>query len=77
MYEDLVKRLREIHPEEFGDAWDLAFACQQTMHEAADAIEELSMTADSYKRSMEAWGDEAYRAYKKYAKSIFDSPKEE
>ena len=39
--EELVKRLREIHPEEFGDAWDFAFACQQAMHEAADAIEEL------------------------------------
>ena len=42
MHQDLVKRLRELHPEEFGDAWDFAFACQQTMHEAADAIEELS-----------------------------------
>lgn len=41
MYEELVKRLREIHPEEFGDAWDFAFACQQAMHESADAIEEL------------------------------------
>ena len=42
MYDELVKRLRELHPEEFGDAWDFAFACQQAMHEAADAIEELS-----------------------------------
>lgn len=41
MHDDLVKRLREIHPEEFGDAWDFAFACQQTMREAANAIEEL------------------------------------
>lgn len=39
--EELVKRLRELHPEEFGNAWDFAFACQQAMHEAADAIEEL------------------------------------
>lgn len=43
MCEELVKRLRELHPEEFGDAWDFAFACQQAMCEAADAIEELSM----------------------------------
>lgn len=41
MYDDLVKRLREI-PEEFGNTWNFAFACQQAMHEAADAIEELS-----------------------------------
>lgn len=41
MYKELINRLREIHPEEFGDAWDFAFACQQTMCEAADAIEEL------------------------------------
>lgn len=44
MYEELVKRLRELHPEEFGNAWDFAFACQQAMHEAADAIEELQAT---------------------------------
>jgi hypothetical protein len=42
MYDELIKRLRELHPEEFGDDWDFAFACQQAMHEAADAIEELS-----------------------------------
>ena len=41
MYEELIKRLIELHPEEFGDAWDFAFACQRAMHEAADAIEEL------------------------------------
>lgn len=41
MYEELVKRLRELHPEEFGNQWDFAYACQQVMHEAADAIEEL------------------------------------
>lgn len=40
-YKELVKRLREIHPEEFKYAWVFAFACQQAMHEAADAIEEL------------------------------------
>lgn len=42
MYDELIKRLRELHPEEFGNEWDFAFACQQIMHEAADAIEELS-----------------------------------
>ena len=42
MYEELLKQLREIYPEEFSNAWDFAFACQQTMHKAADAIEELS-----------------------------------
>jgi hypothetical protein len=42
MYEELIKRLREIHPEEFSNQWDFAFACQQVMTEAADAIEELS-----------------------------------
>ena len=42
MYDELIKRLRELHPEEFTNAWDFAFACQQAMREAADAIEELS-----------------------------------
>ena len=32
------------------------------MVDAADAIEELTATAESYKRSMEAWADEAARA---------------
>lgn len=35
MYEELIKRLREIHPEEFGNHWDFAFACQQAMIDAA------------------------------------------
>lgn len=49
MYDELVKRLRELHPEEFGDAWDFAFACQQAMHEAADAIEELQKAVNFHK----------------------------
>ena len=49
MYEELVKRLRELHPEEFSNAWDFAFACQQAMCEAADAIEELSKELEKYK----------------------------
>lgn len=47
MHEELVGRLRELHPEEFGDAWSFAFACQQAMHEAADAIEELTTTCNT------------------------------
>ena len=46
--DELVKRLRELHPEEFGDAWDFAFACQQAMHEAADAIEELAASVEGF-----------------------------
>ena len=56
MYDDLIKRLREIHPEEFGDAWDFAFACQQAMHEAADVIEELS----AYVRQIEELRKDGY-----------------
>lgn len=66
MYDDLVKRLRELHPKEFGDAWDFAFACQQAMHEAADAIEamcemvatahcELANVIQSYEESKPRW----------------------
>ena len=35
MYEELIKRLREIVP------WECFLTCKNTMHEAADAIEEL------------------------------------
>ena len=38
MYDELIKRLREIHPDEFGDKWDFAFACQRIMQEAADTL---------------------------------------
>lgn len=48
MYDELVKRLKEMPPEElFGDAWDFAFTCQQAMREAADAIEEQQKTLDA------------------------------
>ena len=53
MYEELVKVLREPCPHE---------NCE-LCYEAADAIEELTATAESYKRSMEAWADEAARAH--------------
>ena len=46
MYDELMKRLRELHPEEFGNEWDFAFACQQIMHEAADAIALLRACKD-------------------------------
>lgn len=36
--------------------------CYDLLCDAAVAIEELSATAESYKRSMEAWADEAARA---------------
>ena len=49
MHEELVKRLREIHPEEFGDAWDFAFACQKAMREAAEVIEELEKEVQNWK----------------------------
>ena len=42
MYDELVKRLRELPPEDFCDEWEFACACQQIMHEAADAIEKLT-----------------------------------
>lgn len=52
MYEELIKRLRELHPEAFGDKWDFAFACQQAMNDAADAIEELSRENDNLAKSV-------------------------
>lgn len=48
-YIGLVKALRDPCPHE---------NCVLSQ-QAADAIEELMLTAESYKRSMEAWADEA------------------
>lgn len=59
MHEDLVNRLRELHPEEFSNSWwDFAFACQQAMHEAADAIEELSAIREEQKAQIIAMAAE-------------------
>lgn len=52
MYDELVKRLKELHPETFENKWDFAFAVQQAMHEAADAIEELSAEVDALKHDI-------------------------
>jgi hypothetical protein len=46
---ELVKRLREIHPEEYDDEWEFAYDCQRAMNEAADAIEELQAVVDGLK----------------------------
>ena len=48
MYEELITQLRKMHPEEYVNSMDFAFGTQQAMHEAADAIEELS-------RAQEQW----------------------
>jgi len=59
MYDELVKRLRNrrICIQQSGSLDDFPL-----LREAADAIEELTATAESYKRSMEAWADEAANA---------------
>lgn len=53
MYDDLVEALRLCV--KYGKTQDALENAEQ----AAIAIEELSLTAESYKRSMEAWADEA------------------
>ena len=72
MYEELLIWLRG-HAKRHGcddrcpcyDAEDRGYTtCSEELaQKAADAIEELTATAESYKRSMEAWADEAARAY--------------
>ena len=53
MYDELITHLRECAKLD---------KSENTFSEAADAIEELNLTAESYKRSMEAWADEAANA---------------
>lgn len=73
--EELVKRLREIHPEEFGNAWDFAFACQQAMHEAADAIEQLSADLERLKDYEAFWKEEAEEALRRFQLVVADKPR--
>ena len=68
MYEDLVKRLREE-----ADCPDNYAEDSCLMREAADAIEELTAIAESYKRSMEAWADEAANAQPRW-KPVTEQP---
>lgn len=75
MYDELVKRLRELHPEEFGDAWDFAFACQQAMHEAADAIEQLAADLERSKEWEAFWEKEANEALKKFQTTVASKPR--
>ena len=57
MYDELVKRLHKRI------ALTMAGSpLQDDLIETVDAIEELSLIAESYKRSMEAWADEAANA---------------
>ena len=74
MYKELIKRLREIHPDEFGDKWDFAFACQQAMYEAADALEELQKDLKRSKDFEAFWQHEAGEALKKFQVAISNKP---
>ena len=49
MYEELVKRLREVIP------WECPLTCKNTMHEAADAIEELQGRAKVLEKVADKW----------------------
>lgn len=54
MYDELINRLRELHPEEYDDEWEFVYDCQRMTSEAADAIEELTAERDKYKRHSDA-----------------------
>ena len=51
MYEELVKRLREIVP------WECFLTCKNTMHEAADAIEDLQEKLDDARMDASEWSE--------------------
>lgn len=58
-YKELVRLLKDKAERFDYDGWvDTAVV----MEKAADAIEELTAVAESYKRSMEAWADTAGKA---------------
>lgn len=61
MYEELVKRLR-ADADYMDNNGIMLYAAAPFYRDCADAIEELIAIAESYKRSMEAWADEAARA---------------
>ena len=80
MYEKLVQQLRacidENIPCEKADCGYKPFGNEDCidnlMRRAADAIEELTAVAESYKRSMETWADEAARAWSLQRKDTYE-----
>ena len=60
MYEELVKGLRRAFCTAKNQLSN-PYCFVPYYEKAADAIEELTLIAESYKRSMEAWADEAVR----------------
>ena len=80
MYDELVKRLRYCSEEHSGcGVCELSDNCvlrARLLLQAADAIEELILTAESYKRSMEAWADVAANAQSNWIPVTERLPKE-
>lgn len=60
MFEDLVKRLRTIRPEDYDNPMDFAFGVQQAMCESADAIEKLSKKVEEWQEEACKWNNEYY-----------------
>ena len=58
-YAELVKALRT------------GYCDHRLLNQAADAIEELTLTAQSYKRGMETWADEAKRIDELSKKKVY------
>lgn len=84
-YDELVRQLRACIDENIpcGQA-DCGYkpfgnedCVDNLMRRAADAIEELTAVAESYKRSMEAWADEAARARPRWIPVTEWLPKED
>lgn len=59
MYDKLIADLKEDAEWAESNEWETPICLSDHLKAAADAIEELSLTADSYKRSMEKWAVEA------------------
>ena len=80
-YEELIKQLRECGSRrnclDCPYDNDASYCIEPRITEAADAIEELILTAESYKRSMEAWADEAANAQPRWIPVTDRLPDEE
>ena len=79
MYDELVAVLRHCGNGSLpceGCPRKMCEGAMANMREAADAIEELTAIAESYKRSMEAWADEAAIAQSRWI-PVTEPPKED
>jgi len=71
-YSKLIADLKEDAEWAAANEWETPIMLEDHLKQAVEAIEELRLTAESYKRSMERWADEASNVLANYRRWCSD-----